>query len=118
MITIYGSARSRASRSIVALEELGLAYVHVPLNPHESRAMLSDLNPNGRVPVIDDDGLIVWESMAINLYLADRYGSAPLWPATPRERAHAYQWSVWSQTEVDRPDVVLGRLSKNPERAA
>ena len=118
MITIYGSAKSRASRSIVALEELGLDYVHAPLNPHVSQAQLAALNQNGRVPVIDDDGLIVWESMAINLYLADRHGAPPIWPATPRERAHVYQWSIWSQTEVDRPDVVLGRLSKNPERVA
>ena len=121
MITIYGSSKSRASRSILALEELGLEYVHVPLNPHasaEQRAQLDALNPNRHAPVIDDDGLIVWESMAINLYLGDRYGRPPLWPATPRERAIVYQWSVWSQTEVDRPDFAAVRRSGDPERIA
>jgi len=53
--------------------------------------------------VLDDDGVVVWESMAINLYLGDRYGG-PLWPQTPTGRARVYQWSLWSQTEIDRQD--------------
>ena len=104
MITLYGGAASRASRSLLALEELGLNYVHVPLRPWADPAdalELARINPNVRVPVLDDDGLIVFESMAINLYLADRYGRVPLWPLDPHERAHVYQWSVWSQTEID-----------------
>jgi glutathione S-transferase len=51
--------------------------------------------------VLEDDGLILWESMAINLYLADRYGAAPFWPQRPRDRALVHQWSLWSQTEID-----------------
>lgn len=104
MITLHGAAASRASRSLLALEELGLPYEHVPLAPWSDAAdaaRLARINPNARVPVIDDDGLVLWESMAINLYLGDRYGSAPLWPRHPRERALVYQWSVWSQTEID-----------------
>jgi len=104
MITLYGSAASRASRSLLALEELSLRYDHVPLapwsNPRDGET-LARINPNARVPVLDDDGLILWESIAINLYLADRYGRAPLWPTDPRDRALVYQWSVWSQTEID-----------------
>ena len=103
MITLYGSAHSRASRSLVALEELGLAYVHRPeraWDSDEDRNTILRMNPNGRVPVLDDDGLIVWESMAINLYLGDKYGG-PLWPTDARARAHLYQWSVWAQTEID-----------------
>jgi glutathione S-transferase len=104
MITLYGAAASRASRSLLALEELGLPYSQVPLNPWSDPAdaePLADINPNARVPVLDDDGLIVWESMAINLYLADRYGGAPFWPQDPCERALIYQWSLWGQTEID-----------------
>ena len=107
MITLYGTSKSRASRSMVALEELGLAYTHVPLFQDgmttADRAILSRLNPNGRVPVLDDDGFILWESMAINLYLADRYGGS-LWPDGVRERALVRQWSFWAQTEMDRRD--------------
>ena len=104
MITLYGAASSRASRSLLALEELGISYRHVPLQPWAAPAdgeRLARINPNVRVPVLDDDGLVLWESMAINLYLGDRYGKAPLWPADPRDRAVLYQWSVWGQTEID-----------------
>lgn len=114
MITLHGAAASRASRSLLALEELGLPYRQVPLNPWSNPAdaePLARINPNARVPVLDDDGLILWESMAINLYLADRYGSAPFWPRHPNERAIVYQWSLWSQTEIDVLARHMARLS-------
>jgi glutathione S-transferase len=103
MIKLYGSARSRASRSLLALEELGLPYEHIPLRAWENPAdaeVLAAINPNARVPVLADGDLILWESMAINLYLGDRYGG-PLWPRTAVERGRLYQWSVWAQTEID-----------------
>jgi glutathione S-transferase len=98
---------------LVALEELGPDYKHTPLNPRADpaqRAALNALNPNSHIPVLDDGGLIVWESMAINLYLADRYGG-PLWPAQTADRALTYQWSLWAQTEIDRADWNRARLS-------
>lgn len=106
MLTLYGSAGSRAARSLVALEELGLDYRHVPLNHRarpQDRVTMDAINPNGHVPVLDDEGLIVWESMAINLYLADKTGG-PLWPTRSADRAATYQWSFWAQTEIDRAD--------------
>ena len=115
MITLYGSSKGRASRSLLALEELGLSYEQVPLKPWESeadKARLAALNPNGRVPVLDDSGLVVWESMAINLYLGDRYGG-PLWPATAALRAKLYQWSVWAQTSIDVMTRHMGRFSQD-----
>ena len=121
MITLYGGAKGRASRSMLALEELGLAYRHVPLEPWakaEDREVLVGLNPNARVPVLEDDGLIIWESMAINLYLADCYGNAPFWPSDPRERARVYQWSIWAQTEVDVAARHKARFGKAPEARA
>jgi glutathione S-transferase len=119
MITLYGAAPSRASRSLLALEELGLPYRHVPLQPWSDPAdgeTLARINPNARVPVLDDDGLIVWESMAINLYLADRYGGAPLWPQDPRDRAVVYQWSLWGQTEIDVRARHVARFGGDAER--
>jgi glutathione S-transferase len=104
MLTLYGAAASRASRSLLALEELGLRYEHVPLRPWSDaadRERLARINPNLRVPVLDDDGLVLWESIAINFYLAERYGGPPLWPREPQDRARVYQWSVWGQTEID-----------------
>ena len=111
MITLYGTSKSRASRCLVALEELGLTYRHVPLFQHglvdADREAVRALNPNAHIPILDDDGLILWESMAINLYLADKHGSklgGASWPSGSRERGLIYQWSLWSQTEMDRPD--------------
>ncbi len=103
MLTLYGTSHSRASRSLVALEELGLKYVHVPIKPPRETRTPEYLqkNPNGRIPCLEDDGLIIWESMAINLYLADKYGQAPMWPQSPEKRAHAYQWSFWVTAEIE-----------------
>jgi glutathione S-transferase len=120
MITLYGGAQGRASRSLLALEELGLAYRHVPLKPWDApadRARVEALNPNARVPVLDDDGLVVWESMAINLYLGDRYGG-PLWPAEPAQRALLYQWSFWAQTSIDVMARHRARFGDDPKLKA
>ncbi|HUA34143.1 MAG TPA: glutathione S-transferase family protein [Candidatus Binataceae bacterium] len=98
---IYGSSKSRAARSLWAAEELGLKYDHVPVAPSEAKsAEHLKHNPNGHVPVLEDDGNTVWESMAINLYLAEKYGKNSLWPA---EAAHGdvFKWSFWAMTEVE-----------------
>jgi glutathione S-transferase len=86
-------------------KELGLDYEHVKVDfatgETRSPAHLA-LNPNGHVPVIDDDGFILWESMAINLYLAKKYGAGKLHPTRLEDEARAWQWSFWGMTEVER----------------
>jgi glutathione S-transferase len=112
---LYGAAHGRASRSLIALEELGVAYEHIPLAPWErpeDRERLLELNPNGRVPVLEDGELVLWESMAINLYLGDRFGG-PLWPRTAHDRGRMYQWSVWAQTSIDVMARHRARFSDN-----
>jgi glutathione S-transferase len=87
------------------LKELGLPFEHVPVGFTDGstrRPEFLAINPNGRVPVLDDDGFIVIESMAINLYLARKYGG-PLAPQDLREEALATQWSFWVVTEVEKP---------------
>jgi glutathione S-transferase len=105
-LKIYGVARSRAFRTLWMAKELGLDYQHVKVDfaTGETRtpAHLA-LNPNGHVPVIDDDGFILWESMAINLYLAKKYGAGELYPSRLEDEARAWQWSLWGMTEVERP---------------
>ena len=105
-LKIYGVARSRAARVLWMAKELGLDYEHVKVDfaTGETRtpAHLA-LNPNGHVPVIDDDGLILWESMGINLYLAKKYGAGGLYPSRLEDEARAWQWSFWGVTEVERP---------------
>ena len=104
MLKIHGTSMSRAGRALWAADELGIKFEHVPtgIGAAGSRQPAHmKINPNGHVPAIEDDGTVVWESMAINLYLADKYGKAPFWPSTPEGRAHAYQWSFWGMTEVE-----------------
>src|SRR5205807_9716081 len=105
-LTIYGVARSRAARVLWMAKELGLDYEHAKVDfaTGETRAPAHlALNPNGHVPVIDDDGFILWESMAINLYLAKKYGAGGLYPSRIEDEARAWQWSFWGVTEVERP---------------
>src|SRR6516165_7901624 len=105
-LKIYGVARSRAFRTLWMAKELGLDYEQIKIDfaTGETRtpAHLA-LNPNGHVPVIDDDGFVLWESMAINLYLAKKYGAGSLYPTSLEDEARAWQWSFWGMTEVERP---------------
>jgi glutathione S-transferase len=106
MLKIFGVARSRAFRILWMAKELGLDYEHVKVDfaSGETREPgFLALNPNGQVPVIDDDGFILWESMAINLYLAKKYGAGGLYPTRLEDEARAWQWSFWGMTEVERP---------------
>jgi glutathione S-transferase len=105
MLTLYGGATGRSSRCLWALEELGRPYRDVALRPWDEPADLETirkLNPNGRVPILQDGDLILWESIAINLYLAETAGG-PLWPEDVSARGQIYMWSLWAQTEVDVP---------------
>ena len=106
MLKIYGIARSRAFRAIWMAKELGLDYENVPLDMGKGETRAPDylkINPNGHIPAIDDDGFILWESMAINLYLAKKYGQGGLYPVRLEDEARAWQWSFWGMTEVERP---------------
>jgi glutathione S-transferase len=106
MIKLYGITQSRAFRPLWLLYELGLPFEHIKLNFRGDD--LKDptyraLNPNGRVPTLVDGELVLWESMAINLYLARKYGAdAGLWPASIEDEGRAMQWSFWVMTEVER----------------
>jgi glutathione S-transferase len=102
MLKLYGTSKSRAARCLWVLEELGLKFEHVPVEVAKAKSPEHlKLNPNGHVPVLEDDGKIFWESMAINLYLAAKYGKTPLWPESHEDRGHAVQWSFWGMTEAE-----------------
>ena len=99
---LYGSAVSRAQRSIWAIEETGIDYDHVPTNfMEQSKAPeYMAINPNGRVPTLVDGDLILFESMAINLYLARTY-CQDLYPSDAANEALAQQWSIWGISEIE-----------------
>ena len=108
MITLYGAMASRAHRVVWLLNELGLAYRHVPtpfLDGSTRQPEFLAINPNGRVPALDDDGLLLCESLSINLYLAKQYGGGgadTLAARDLREDTLATQWSLWVVTEVEK----------------
>jgi glutathione S-transferase len=122
MIKLYGTSMSRAARSLWALEEVGVKYEHVPVGfTGETRQPeYLKINPNGHMPALDDTGTLLWESMAINLYLAEKYGKAPLWPSTVEAHGACYQWSFWGMTEVETPllDIFLNKTRQNPDEKA
>jgi len=102
-LRIYGIARTRAFRALWIAKELGLDYEHVPVEIGAAGARQPEylaINPNGRLPAIDDGGFVLWESLAITLYLAKKHGR--LYPTTLEGEAKAWQWSLWSVQEVDR----------------
>src|SRR3954462_14093101 len=113
MLKLYGAARSRSIRVLWMLGELDLPYDHVdylPRSPGTKTPEYRALNPNGRVPTIDDDGFILSESMAINFYLAKKHKSA-LYPTDLKNEALALQWSLWETDRLDRQLVNYVRHS-------
>jgi len=113
MLKIYGAAHSRAFRVIWLAEESGLPYEHVPVtfgveNPQCKESWYLALNPNGRLPTIDDEGFIMWESAAINLYLAEKYKS-PLFPATFEGKGRLLQWGFFIANDVEPPLITILR---------
>ncbi|WP_337026457.1 glutathione S-transferase [Pantoea eucrina] len=105
MLKILGRKTSINVRKVLWLcAELNITYKHEAwgdegLSLHAPQFMA--LNPNALVPVIIDDGLVIWESNAILRYLANSYGGAWLYPEEPRLRAPVDQWIDWQATELN-----------------
>jgi glutathione S-transferase len=111
MLTVWGRRSSFNLQKVMWLVgELEVAHRHIEaggqfggLDTPEFRAM----NPHGRVPVIDDDGTIVWESHAILRYLAARYGRGSFWSDDDAARSLSDRWMDWAQTSL-QPDFLNG----------
>jgi glutathione S-transferase len=104
-LRIYGIARTRAFRVLWMANELGLDYEHIAIETGAAGARQPGylaVNPNGRLPAIDDDGFIMWESLAINIYLAKKHATGTLYPATAQGEAKVAQWSLWAANEIER----------------
>lgn len=102
MITVYGRTDSSNVQAVMwGIGELGLSHERLDyghrfggLDTPEYRAM----NPHGRVPVIRDGDVAVWESCAILRYLAARYGDGgAFWPADPTARSQIDMWAEWGK---------------------
>jgi glutathione S-transferase len=122
-VKIYGIRQSRALRCLWMARELGLAHELVEVHFAKAResAELVGVNPNARIPAIDDNGFRLYESMAINLYLAKKYGAGKDFvPTSLEDEARTIQWSFWVMTEIERPvlAVMLHTLGMRPLEAA
>ena len=129
MITLYGIAASRTFRCYWMAEELGIDYQRNNLD-FRSDALREPsylaINPNGRIPALTDGDYVLWESMAINLYLASKYREHHnLWPDTLETQGLAYQWSFWVMTELEHPLLsilmhkrILPQQKRDPQKLA
>ncbi len=110
---LYGVVNSRALRSIWAIEEVGIDYELVPTSfaGDSKKPEYLAINPNGRVPALVDGDVTLFESMAINLYLAKTYGG-DLYPTDPADEARTWQWSIWGLTELEPSfmDILVHKL--------
>lgn len=95
-LKIYGHVQTRTYRTLWMAEELGIDYEHISDATPEA---LVAVNPMAQVPAIDDDGFILTESMAINLYLARKHGK--LMPSSVDEQAQTLRWCFWVMTAVE-----------------
>jgi glutathione S-transferase len=121
MLKILGRATSSNVQKVVWIcEELNVPYERTdiggPFGGNDKAEYLS-LNPNGRVPTIDDDGFVLWESNAIVRYLADKHGTGtPLRPDDVWARASADRWMDWTLSTLAGTHVpVYQGLVRTPE---
>jgi glutathione S-transferase len=110
---LYGFGPTRSLRALWALKELDVDFEFVPVNlfagEHKGPDFLR-LNPAGKVPVLVDGDIIIPESAAIVLYLADKYREKGLLPSSIKERAETYRWMMFAVTELEQP---LWRITKH-----
>ena len=99
---IYGAQMSRASRVLWCANELGVPYefVDVPWENQKQAEFLA-VNPCGKFPGFADGDLKLFESLAINLYIAKKYGTGELYPTNIEDEARTLQWTLWAATEVE-----------------
>ena len=107
-IKIYGPTASRAARALWIAHELGIPFEHVPVEMKDLKNPdYLKINPNGKVPTLVDGDFKLFESMAINLYLASKHAKGGLMPDSLEEQARCWQWSFWGMTEVEKPLLTI-----------
>lgn len=125
MLKVYGCYKSRATRILWLTEELELAFDHVPViqaarleDPLAKDAPINTRTPEfvaiapyGAIPAIEDDGMVLFESLAITLYLAKQYSQGNLGPANLEEDAQMMQWALFAATAIESEAVKINMLA-------
>ncbi len=119
-IALYGSLSGSRSWWVAWMcREAGIEYENERtegyLDPSWKSPDYLAINPNGLVPAIKVGEFVLWESMAVNLYLAKKHGG-PLAPANPAEDAAMTMWALWAVIEVEPHalTVLVQRVSRPP----
>ncbi len=106
MLKLYGAPPTRALRVLWLLNELGLKYEMMPLDmlkgEHKTDAFRA-LNPAAKVPVLVDGDVVLTESSAMPLYLAEKNPKAGFIPESVDDRAQMYRWIFFLVTEIEQP---------------
>ncbi len=114
MIIFYGAPMSSAGRTHWMLEEVGVPYDYKRISLRDGdnkKPEFLKINPAGKIPTLVDGSMVLTESVAINFYLAEKYGKG-LMPADVVERAHVYEWTFWaiSNTQPLFLDILLNTM--------
>jgi len=113
MVKLYGAPPTRALRVIWLLNELGLKYEMIPVNilqGETQRQEFRTLNPAAKVPVLVDGSVVLTESSAIQLYLAEKNPQSGFIPETVEDRGQMYRWIFFLVTEIEQP---LWRIARH-----
>jgi glutathione S-transferase len=120
MLRIWGRRSAfNVQKAMWLVGELALPHTHIDVGGAfgglDDPVFLA-MNPHGRIPVIDDDGLVVWESHAILRYLAARCGGDAFWPRDPAQRSFVDRWMDWSAVTLQRDFMDLfWRFYRTPD---
>src|ERR1700676_5581502 len=117
-LTLYGSIDGSRTWWVAWMcQELGIPFRNERsegfLDPSLKTPEYLAINPSGLVPSIKDGDFVLWESMAINLYLAKKYGRGRLCPDALEGEALASQWSFWAISRMEAPFLVVGASKRN-----
>jgi GST-like protein len=116
MIKLYTAGTPNGRKVSIALEELELPYEVVALDLQAGDQMKPEflaLSPNHKIPVLDDDGLVIWESGAILLHLAEKHGK--LLPADAKGRIEAIQYAFFQTGGIGPNMGRFGAAVRKPE---
>ena len=122
MLKLWGRINSiNVQKVLWALEELNVSYERTDAGMQfgvVNEPFYRKMNPNGRVPTIDDDGFVLWESNAIVRYLSSKHGAGTLWPNDPKQRADSDRWMDWATSTVApaMTPVFWGLIRTPPEK--
>jgi glutathione S-transferase len=119
MLKIWGRRNSvNVQKVLWAAGELALEYERVDAGlqfGHNKEPWYLALNPNGRVPLLEDGTFTLWESNSIVRYLCATHDRGGLYPAEPRRRAAAEKWMDWQLSTLARPvSIVFQNLVRTP----